>query len=245
MFIFLRLLLAHFIGDYPLQFNKVYSLKFKGFAGVIPHVLLVTISFIILCWPYLNIGLLWIFILFIAVIHLVQDWLKIKCSTVTIDNYLWFYLLDQVLHIAALSLIFLTPIKNVSAPKEINIITSLYNNNILVIYLIALIVATYNGLYLITNIKKTFMNIMDMYPPFEKWYGIAERAVILSLFLNIKMLVLLPLVLLLRPAVFYFVSKKYNINKRFVSCWETAASWLIALITGVCFHIILHKFYLN
>jgi len=243
MFIFLRLLLAHFIGDYPLQFNKIYSLKFKGFTGVIPHVLLVTISFIILSLPYLNLGLLWIFILFIATIHLIQDWLKIKCSTVTIDNYLWFYLLDQILHVAALSLIFLTPIKNVSAPKDINIITSLYNNNVLVIYLIALIVATYNGLYLITNVKKTFMNIMDMYPPFEKWYGIAERAVILSLFFNIKMLIFLPLIFLLRPAVFYTAEKKYNIDRRFLSPWEITASWLIALISGICFYIVLHKFY--
>ena len=35
MFLFIRLLLAHFLGDFPFQFDKIYKLKLTGFKGKI------------------------------------------------------------------------------------------------------------------------------------------------------------------------------------------------------------------
>ncbi len=247
MFIFLRLLLAHFIGDYPLQINRVYMLKFRGLAGVIPHTLIVTSCFIAFSWPYLNQPLLWGFILFLGITHLIQDWLKVKIGVIKPGNYFWFYLLDQILHIGAISLVFKTNLSNLPPPEANgNILIALYNNDTLILYLIALIVATYNGLYMITNFKKTFLNTNGMYQPFDKWFGIIERAIITSLFFaGPKFLFFLPLALLLRPLACHTICKKIQPEERFKDTAEVLYSWAIAIITGAVFYFILHTPYFH
>jgi len=76
MFIFLRLLLAQFIGDFPLQFGSIYKLKCKGLKGVIPHVIIIAVMFILLSWPYLKLLDMWVFIAFVSMMHLFQDQAK-------------------------------------------------------------------------------------------------------------------------------------------------------------------------
>jgi len=245
MFIFLRLLLAHFIGDYPLQINRVYILKFRGLIGVIPHVLIVTSCFILFSWPYLNQPLLWGFILFLGVTHLIQDWLKVKIGVIKPGNYFWFYVLDQLLHIGAISLLFKTDLRGLPAPiANGNLLITLYNNDTLVLYLIALIVASYNGLYMITNFKKTFLKKNGMYKPFDKWFGVIERGIILSLFFaGLKFLLLLPLAFLLRPLACHTICRKIKPEERFKETSEMFYSWTIAIITGIVFYFILHTPY--
>jgi len=245
MFIFLRLLLAHFIGDYPLQINKVYALKFRGLIGVIPHALIVTSCFILFTWPYLNQPLLWKFILFLGIIHLIQDWLKVRIGIIRPGNYFWFYLLDQLLHIGAISLIFKTNLKNLPPPvANGNFLITLYNNNTFILYLMALIIASYNGLYMITNFKKTFLKTNGMYKPFDKWFGIIERGIILSLFFaGLNFLLLLPLAFLLRPLACHTICKRIKPEERFKEISEMVYSWVIAITTGIIFYFILRSPY--
>lgn len=243
MFIFIRLLLAHFIGDYPLQLNKIYALKFKGLKGVIPHALLVLICLIILSWPYLYLPGLWGFIFFIGITHLFQDWIKVKWKRIKEGNYFWFYLLDQILHIAVIMAVFLTGLKNLQPPKDTaSFFAPFYNNNAALIFLIAIIIATYNGTYMISNFEKTFFGISYLYTPFEKWYGMLERAILVSIFvLGGFFFLLILLVFLMRPLIFALGKSRLNINRHFISVLEMTSSWTIAMVTGIPLYAIIQR----
>lgn len=240
MFIFIRLLLAHFIGDYVLQFNRIYAGKFKGLKGVVPHATVIAVCFIIFSWPYLKIPVLWIFILFIFVTHLLQDW--IKANYIKRKGDFSTYVFDQILHIAAITVVFLTSLKTVQPPGESSgFIGSFYNNDLAMIYSIAIIVATYNGHYLISNFKKTFLASQPIreYSAFEKWYGILERAGIVSIFfLGGAYFFLLPFIIFLRPPVYNLTKESFNANIRFKSLTETALSTAVAVLSGIFLYII-------
>jgi len=241
MFIFIRLLLAHFIGDYPLQFNLIYRLKNKGLKGIIPHALLIVASLILLCWPYLNLPRLWLFILFVGLTHLIQDSMKLGYGKIKYS--FWIYLLDQLLHILIISTVFLTDLTKIRPLKEPSgLIASWYNNDALIIYLIAIIAATYNGFYLIRSFKSTFFSNAGRHCEFEKWYGIIERAVIVSVFLTggyFFLLLILPL--LARPVVFRLAKDRLGIEEKFVSFSEVSLSWLVALSTGIILYLIIPR----
>ena len=242
MFIFLRLLLAHFVGDYILQFHDIYKFKFKGLKGVVPHSLLIISSLIILCWPYLSLPLMWGFIFFIGLTHLFQDWMEIHY--IKLKDDFWGHLFGQLMHIGLIMVVFLTSLKSLLPPKNRgDFLTLLYNNDSFVIYLIAFILATSGGLYLITKYKKTFLEQVNVvYSRFEKWYGIFERAVIVSVFFAGGVLFfLLPVMALLRFPVFSLFKKKLTIDKAFISSREIALSWTIAIITGLALFLIIKQ----
>jgi len=243
MFIFLRLVLGHFIGDYLLQFNKVYSLKLKypGVMGSLLHALLVTASLIALSWPYLMLADLWILLTFIFVTHLLQD--SFKVSFGRIKYSLWLYLADQAFHIAAIATVFLTNLRYLTPPeKGLNPLIALYNNNAVVIYLIAMIFATYNAYYLIRNFKNTFFGSAGTCATFEKWYGIFERGLIVTLFFTggRSLLLLLPL-LFMRHLLLKACRNKFFICEHFTSVGEIAYSWVAAVLSGVLFSLAAYR----
>lgn len=244
MFLFIRLLLAHFIGDYLLQFNKVYAFKLKhrGFKGSLPHALLVSGSMVALSWPFLYLADLWIFLIFLSVTHLLQD--SIKVGFAKIKYALWLYLLDQVLHILFISTIFLTGLKYLAPPCDAgNPFVRLYNNDILAIYLIALITATYNAYYLIRNFKSTFMGGAGTCASFEKWYGIVERGVIVTLcFLGGPLLFALVPLLFARHLCLRLFGKRFATCEHFASLSELLLSWVVALATGWALNIAVKRF---
>lgn len=241
MFIFIRLLLAHFIGDFPLQFNKIYNLKHKGLIGILPHALIIMACLIILSWPYLNFPGLWGFIFFVTIIHLFQD--SIKVGYKGMKYSFWFYLFDQIAHVALISMVLFTDLKNLRPPKNAEgFLVSLYNNNLLVIYLIAIIIATYNGYFMIRNLKNTFLRKARSCSTYEKWYGMFERALLVSIFLLDRYLFLfISGVLLLRPIFFILGRKRLALNQEFIGGSEAILSWIIAIATGLFLCIIKHK----
>ncbi|MFA5116362.1 MAG: DUF3307 domain-containing protein [Candidatus Omnitrophota bacterium] len=233
MFLFLRLLLGHLIGDFPLQTDRIFLLKHKGLKGNIPHALLVTASLIALSWPYLSRPYLWYFIIFVGTAHYLQDLIKIKYSKLKYG--FWFYLLDQAAHILTISLIFLTPLKNVGPIyNSAGWLAPYYNSNAFILYLIALILATYNGLHLIRNFRNSFFGCPGNYTPFEKWYGMLERAIIVSLFLYsiYYFLWLIPVVFLARPLIYKFAAKGLELGELFMSPCEVLFGWIVALLSG-------------
>lgn len=248
MFIFLRLLLAHFIGDFPLQFNKVFALKLKGLKGGIPHALFVTASFIFFSWPYLNMPAMWAFIIFLGSIHLVQD--RIKLMFKKIKFAFWFYILDQLMHVGTICLVFLTDLKNAAPPIESNPFVAVYNNDLVILYFIAAIFVTYNGFFLIRNFKDSLLGrIIGPFHAYEKWYGMAERLVLLTIFLlgNCYFL-LIPAVLFVRPFIAVMGKKPLNLSHKVVNwmlSWvEILLSWTVGLGTGAALYIITRLFIL-
>ncbi len=241
MFLFLRLLLAHFIGDFPLQFNKIYNLKHKGLIGILPHALIIMGCLIIFSWPYLNLPGLWGFIFFVTIIHLFQD--SIKTGYKGTKYSFWFYLVDQLSHVALIAMVLFTDLKNLRPPQNPDgFIVTLYNNNLLVIYLIAIIIAAYNGYFMIRNLKNTFLGKACSCSASEKWYGMLERAALVSIFLLDRYLFLfISGVLLLRPLFFIFGRKRLALNQEFIGGSEAILSWIVAIATGLFLWIIKHK----
>jgi hypothetical protein len=232
MFLFLRLLLGHFIGDFPLQTSKIYGLKHRSLVGGIPHALLITISLLALSWPYLHIPKVWLFICLLGLLHFLQDSVKVNFAGLTKYSF-WLYLLDQCFHISLISTVFLTGLKNLTSPLAINSFVSLYNNDILIIYLIALIAATYNGFFLIRSFESTFLPHEEQYTNFEKWYGILERAIIVSLCAIPKAYIIFAPLLLTRLMLFYISKKMKFADRGFAKHHEVLLSWIVGITVGV------------
>jgi len=232
MFIFIRLLLAHFLGDFPLQFNAIYQLKHNGLRGIIPHALIILACCLTLCWPYLNQPIMWCFIIFIAATHLLQDSIKLNYSTIKFG--FWAYLLDQLFHYAIIALVFFTNLSKLAPPKnQSSFPVQLYCNDKLVMYFITLIFATYNGYYLIRTFKSTFLNIAERSGNFKKWYGMAERGAIVSLvFIGGVNILFIPAVMFFRPLIFKLSKNQTELHRDFISSMEMLLSWTIALIAG-------------
>jgi hypothetical protein len=232
MFLFIRLLLAHFIGDFPLQIDPIYKLKHTGLRGGVPHALMICACAVLLSWPYLHLPAVWLFIVFMTATHLVQDSVKINFTSAKFS--FWTYLLDQLFHAGIIAVIFLTDLKNLRAPADqSNILVRLYSNNAILIYFIALIAATYNGHFLIRCFKDNFVKNANPCDVYEKWFGMFERALIVSFFfIRLPLWVIFPVSLALRPLTYVSMKKKLALHKCFVAVPDMILSWVISLLCG-------------
>ncbi|MFC1510548.1 DUF3307 domain-containing protein [Candidatus Omnitrophota bacterium] len=234
MYIFLRLLLAHFIGDFPLQTNKIYEVKTKSLSGIFYHTSIITLCFILFSWPYLDRPIMWLFIAVNALEHFLQDKIKIDLSKKT-TNQLLAYIADQGMHLLTIAIIFLMPIKNFTAPAAHgNMFIHLFNDDIFIIKLIAIIAASYNAHFFIILFKRDFFHIKEPCTSFEKGYGICERACIVAfLFLSKPFIFLIPLIIFLRPILYQFGKKPFHLNKHFYSAQEMLLTSIFSLTFGV------------
>ena len=238
MFIFIRLILAHLIGDFLFQFYLVYALKGKGPKGLLLHVGIVIGCLLIFCGPYLDQPITWLFLLYIAVTNYIQDWAKIKFTSHS-KHQLFFFCLDQIVHIAFLATIFWTSLQTIApfANPNNHLFLDLYNNNAIILYFITAIVASYAGHYIIILLKKDYLNIDRPYSVFEKWYGFMERIFIVStFFLGNKWPLFVPAILLVRPILYRIMMDKLNLSDQFSSKTETILSGVIGTVTGLIFY---------
>lgn len=146
------LLLAHVIGDFPLQTDAIFRLKTKYPWGVLPHVLICTAMNILVLIPYLSSRYAWYAIAFLGVVHTVLDRTKISVSDkIAKDNFLQF-IVDQLLHVLSIALtaLWLSHIIDVS---EFHI-SGLAANRELIIQLTALIFAAFGGVPIIFYARK-------------------------------------------------------------------------------------------
>ena len=233
MFIFIRLLLAHCLGDFPFQSNHIFKLKQKGPKGVLLHAFIIVACCLALCWPYLFLPQVLVFIAFIGVTHFIQDYVKIKFSNP--KSQFWLYILDQLSHAGVIALLFLTSLKDLQPPlDQANVLLRLYNNDQLIIYLIVLILATYNGFFLIESFKTSFWGGTRSFDRFEKSYGMLERAMIVSAFLaRDHFLLLVPAVLLMRPLTFFLFKERFKFPENFISFKEICLGWGVGILGGL------------
>ena len=245
MFIFLRLLLAHCISDFPLQFNKIYELKHKSLSGGIPHALLVALGLGLCLWPYLTNPGIWVFIYFISITHLLQDNTKLRLNSIKYS--FWLYLLDQLFHVFTSATILVTKLSKMPPPPaKGNLFIQMYNDNQLVLFLIAFITVTYNALFIIKSFKLSFLkrDCSSNYTFFEVIFGMLERTCILAMLVAGGFyLAGLPLLLLLRPLVKHADKKEALVKKCFLSRHEILLSWSLACIIGLSLRIVLWKLF--
>ncbi|MCK4882735.1 MAG: DUF3307 domain-containing protein [Candidatus Omnitrophica bacterium] len=239
MFLYIRLILAHFIGDFPLQFDKLYALKFKHVNGVFLHTLIIYGCLLLFSWPYLGEPAIWIFLTLIAATHFVQDWAKIRFTRKSKHNF-FFFVLDQILHVSLLAILFFTDLKNGQPPlnNNGNIFITLYNSNFICLYLTVALISSYMGYYIIALFKKDFLKIEQPIVGFEKGYGFFERFVITSALLAEHLSPLLILfTLAFRPILLRTMKKKLNLSNEFSSWTEIILSGAYSILIGLIFQL--------
>jgi hypothetical protein len=127
---------------------------------------------------------MWEFIFFLWLIHGIQDWLKVVIfEKYRMDN-IWIFLLDQTLHLGFLAMLFPFGLAELTPPEALSKAVSLYNDNNVVIYVLAFISIGFGGGVLISYIKNLFYRAgkVDLTSP-QRYIQVVERMLIMGLML--------------------------------------------------------------
>ena len=105
MTLLLHLLLGHMVGDYVLQPLQLVVMKKRGWRGILAHVALVVAVTTILLWTVLDHWWYWLWMLFLAVSHIVIDGSRAFLLTYSERRGLLYLAIDQALHVSVLAVI--------------------------------------------------------------------------------------------------------------------------------------------
>jgi len=139
-FLFWRLLAGHFIGDFTLQTDTIFKIKVKYPWGVILHGSIAGILICIMAIPYLShYPILWLYLFLNIAFHILVDKAKLSINPKVKKVGFIFFLLDQIIHIAACWLI------SISVPSSPHYGASipLYGNTTFMIFISVYIAVTY------------------------------------------------------------------------------------------------------
>lgn len=182
MFIFWRLLLAHFIADFPIQTDKIYLLKTKYPWGSFFHSGIFIIVSILLLWPLWGQPDFWFFLLFLFLSHGFQDWLKIIYNRQASHDTVWLFLFDQILHIVFISTVLLLPLSIINYSSGWSGWFYWYGQDKMIIYLVFLISIGFGGAILVPYVEKMVKHLPQVeIPPKYKYQGVLERMLIVVL----------------------------------------------------------------
>lgn len=182
MFLFLRCLLAHFIGDFPFQTNEVYRLKTSSLWGQFLHGQIVGLTMLALGWPYLGDVRYWLFVGGIAGTHGLQDALKVAHLNRLMGRF-WPFLIDQAVHVALIATVLLIPF---GPPPPVHPSPWLrwYWNDHIILTGTGLIASAFMGMYVLEAFRLSYFTEEKRFPSstladrFNVNYGMAERALI-------------------------------------------------------------------
>ncbi len=143
MYLFLRLLLAHVLGDFPLQFDSIFKMKIKSIWGIALHSLIFMICAILLSIPFWGQGLMWWYVIFLGIAHFVTDKVKFWLTEEGWKNKNAF-LMDQFIHIFWIGFISYWGNQALeTATLKSTGLEKLYDSNILIVIVIAVILFLY------------------------------------------------------------------------------------------------------
>ncbi|HOW58154.1 MAG TPA: DUF3307 domain-containing protein [Candidatus Omnitrophota bacterium] len=148
MFLFLKLILAHLVADFVLQFEELYRLKVKSLLGHIAHVLIHGIVTLLCLFPYLNELTIWLFVAGLMATHLIQDFIKYTLTKKIPKNTFVYFMIDQCFHLLVLSAIFLLPVSSdVRGFPNHLILNTLYTQSIWTVNAIFFLLLTFASSY--------------------------------------------------------------------------------------------------
>ncbi len=182
MFLFLRLVLAHFIGDFPLQVDEISRKKREGASGHLLHGLVVGLTYFVCALPFLHHGSLLLLIVSFTLFHVLLDWLKSKVDRNNPPNF-WLFCLDQGLHVGILSVVlFFDYSWNVPAVSD-TLWGEWYGSDRIVMMAIGYLVSTFAGTYVLYSFTNTFFTrLRPATVPRSLNYGLLERGWVMTLF---------------------------------------------------------------
>jgi hypothetical protein len=187
MFLFLKLVLAHLIADFILQFEELYQLKVRSFIGQLIHILIHGAVTALLLFPYLKEPWVLIYIVLLMAEHLLQDVIKYHFTKKVPQKAFVFYMADQFFHFLALSAVFLFPFAHETRGLSGHPFwDTFYNDNLFTLFLIFLITLTFAANYTLNAFYKSYVKgarPMHWITSPEMAWAIIERGVIASAFL--------------------------------------------------------------
>ena len=181
-----NLVLAHLLGDFPLQPDFVFRQKSKGWPGVALHAGAFFLMGALLVFPSLKRPSLIVFLFLLTVIHFLVDESKLRLfRRHEVDN-LWVFLADQVLHFGSLLVgvwLYLAYLNKIhGGSRELGFSFSM---NIVEV-LTGLVISTYVGVILNHYVEKMFRPANyqnENLGVAQKYYGILGRLAVTSAFL--------------------------------------------------------------
>jgi len=237
MFLFYRLLLAHLLADFPLQFSKLFRLKTEGIKGVILHGSVFGILAVIFSAPYLAFSNIGIFLIFLWVFHIFTDWLKIKLIHHYKNDSISLFVFDQMLHIAAIAAVILFNFPPAAGGHSF--LSRLYSNDSMVIFCIFYVITTFAATVVIYYLKKTYVHSDISFPMKGRYYDIIERALITTF--------------IILPGYFYLFAPLFIAGKAIIcrkknfqegdydfSMFNFTASFSIAVIVGIILRLMIY-----
>ena len=200
MFVLQKLILAHLIADFVLQFEELYQLKLRSTVGHVVHASCHTVMSLLLLWPYLTRPSVWLFVGIISVVHFFQDlWKYARMGRR--HTFCLLFVWDQLVHLACLTPVLLLPFSRdvlgfPGAPR----LDLLYRDPTMTLLAIAFITLTFAASYLLHAFR---INYVPRSRPdhfitsFEMAHGFVER----SLIAGVCAFATSPVPLILLPAV--------------------------------------------
>lgn len=182
MFLFLRCLLAHFIGDFPFQTNEIYRLKTLSIWGQFLHGQIVAATMLVVGWPYLGDIRFWAFAGFIAITHGTQDELKVAKLNKIMGQF-WPFLIDQAIHVLLIAVLFLIPFGPPPPPIQHPLLSWYWNDHIIIAG-IGLLASSFMGIYLLEAFRLSHFSQKERFTSgglrdrFGVNYGMVERGLI-------------------------------------------------------------------
>ncbi len=187
MFLFLKLYLAHLIGDFILQFEELYRLKVRSWTGHVLHVLIhaaVSALFVIPLWGHPGV---WLFIAGVTLIHLAEDLLKYALQQ---KHPHWRFVLftgDQLVHAGVIAAVFLFPIHLLKAgfPSHPGL-DFYYSQDVWTLLAILFVFITFGAAYFLHAFRLNYLkdSRQDHFiTRFEMIHGFIERSLVAGFFL--------------------------------------------------------------
>ncbi len=174
LYIFLWLVVAFLVADYPLQSNLVFQFRYKYRFGGLLHVAIHALAGLFLVYPYLARWQIWAAFGGTIVAHYFID--KISKRNI----YMWLFV-DQAAHIGliALAAFFCRHLVPLKLPA---LVAQYYFSTRVALYLIGYLAATFAGTIFVYFVKVTYRRGYGV-PPihmFEKTTGVVARAVVVT-----------------------------------------------------------------
>lgn len=237
-FFLYRLLLAHYIADFPLQTNQVYVLKTKGLKGGIIHSSIVALTSAIFLLPVLP--KIWPYIILLGFIHWIEDEIRVIIGRkYNLDN-LWLFILDQILHIfvswwvLALS----KPWQYFTPPNYIvkysgslpDLWNYYYYNDQTIIQIMLFVIVTYAGAILFMYLEAYWMpqNLCYQIGEPRQMLALAERGILFLLLIG-QQSVVASAWIGARLLSWIFYRKKMHLYQRRQILAVTVFNWLLVI----------------
>jgi hypothetical protein len=178
---FYLLLLAHLMGDFPLQSDAVYRLKQKSMMGVIVHVAIFALVALIILFPFLSHQHIWAAVLLLSVFHVALDRTKLTIANSTASDRFLYFIIDQILHFMSLWVAGLWLQKSVLDAAAMA--PAFYMNSRLLLTVNALIISGFAGSLLLFYAEKIVLHRTGddhtlLFPKQrQRWPGIIVRII--------------------------------------------------------------------